>query len=48
MPVVIFAAPYFADTAKRFIEAPVNLPEVQVGLISIEGTLQFNQKEDSI
>ena len=34
MPVVIFAAPYFTHTAKRFIEATVNLPEVWVGLIS--------------
>jgi hypothetical protein len=36
MPVVIFAAPYFTETAKRFIEAVVNLPEIWVGLISQE------------
>ena len=36
MPVVVFAAPWFTENAKRFIQATANLPDVRLGLISQE------------
>ncbi len=36
MPVVLFAAPYFTENARRFIEAAASLPGVSLGLISQE------------
>lgn len=34
MPTVIFAAPYFSDNARRFLQAVVDVPGVRLGVIS--------------
>lgn len=36
MPFVIFTAPYFTDIAVRFIEAISRLPDVKLGVLSLE------------
>ena len=35
-PFVVFAAPYFTETAKRFIGAMLRVPEIRVGIVSQE------------
>src|SRR5215208_4632266 len=41
MPAVVFAAPYFTENAKRFIEATTSVPDVRLGLISQEPVEQL-------
>jgi hypothetical protein len=36
MPFVIFTAPYFTDVAVRFIEALSRLPDIKLGILSLE------------
>ncbi len=36
MPFVVFVAPFFTDSAIRFLEGVVRQPDVQVGLLSME------------
>ena len=35
-PFVVFVAPYFTETAKRFIAAMLRVPEIRVGIVSQE------------